>query len=79
MDAKWFSSFAMTHLMDLYQRYGFNLSLQQCLEFRSFDHFENGNKLAINKPAPKTFEIELILKELLSDARFSSDYLGAKL
>ena len=37
------------------------------------------NKLAINKLAPKTFEIELILKELLSDARFSSDYLGAKL
>ena len=45
MDAKWFSSFAMTHLMDLYQRYGFNLSLQQCLEFRSFDHFENGKQI----------------------------------
>ena len=78
MDAKWFSSFAMTHLMDLYQRYGFNLSLQQCLEFRSFDHFENGKQIGYQQ-APKTFEIELILKELLSDARFSSDYLGAKL
>ena len=26
-------------------RYGFNLSLQQCLEFRSFDHFENGKQI----------------------------------